>query len=209
MNVLERIHSAYVYKRRTFVLRDHLAELLPQDASVLDIGCGDGLISHLIMEKRPDVTIKGLDILRRSQTWIPVEWFDGEVIPYGNGTFEVAMFVDVLHHTMDPMILLHEAVRVARKAVVIKDHTCNGSFDNFTLRLMDQVGNSRHGVALSYNYWSQQRWFDAVDTLDLRIATWKKDLGLYPRPASWLFDRSLHFISRLESNKSNMLDDKH
>jgi len=28
------------------------------------------------------------------------------------------MFVDVLHHTHDPMILLREAVRVARKAIV-------------------------------------------------------------------------------------------
>jgi len=198
VNLLEQLHRAYVYNRRASVLRDHLAELLPQNASVLDVGCGDGLLSYLIMQKRPDVKIKGVDILGRSQTQIPVEQFDGEVIPYGDGTFEVTMLVDVLHHTIDPMVLLHEAVRVARKAVVIKDHTCNGLFDKLTLRLMDQVGNARHGVALPYNYWSQQRWFEAVDTLGLKIATWKKDLRLYPRPARWLFDRSLHFISRLD-----------
>jgi hypothetical protein len=150
------------------------------------------------MQKRPDVKIKGVDILGRTQTQIPVEWFDGEVIPYGDGSFEVTMFVDVLHHTLDPMILLHEAVRVARKAVIIKDHTCDGLLDDLTLRLMDQVGNARHGVALPYNYWSEQRWLKAVDTLGLKITTWKKDLGLYPRPARWLFDRSLHFVSRLE-----------
>jgi SAM-dependent methyltransferase len=198
VNLLEHIHRAYVHSRRASVLRDHLAELLPQNASVLDVGCGDGLLSYLIIQKRSDVDIKGVDILRRSQTRIPVEWFDGKVIPYDDGTFDVTMFVDVLHHTIDPMILLHEAVRVARKAVVIKDHTCNGSFDNLTLRLMDQVGNARHGVALPYNYWSEQRWLEAVDTLGLRITTWKKNLGLYPRPARWLFDRSLHFISRFD-----------
>jgi len=27
---------------------------------------------------------------------------------------------------------------------------------------------------------------------------WKNSLHLYPWPASWLFDRSLHFVSRLE-----------
>lgn len=198
MNLLEHIHRAYVHGRRASVLRDHLAEVLPKNATVLDVGCGDGVLAYLIMQKRPDVKIKGVDILGRTQTQIPVEWFDGEVIPYGDGSFEVTMFVDVLHHTLDPMILLHEAVRVARKAVIIKDHTCDGLLDDLTLRLMDQVGNARHGVALPYNYWSQQKWFEAVDTLGLRITTWKKDLGLYPRPARWLFDRSLHFVSRLE-----------
>jgi ubiquinone/menaquinone biosynthesis C-methylase UbiE len=198
VNLLEHIHRAYVHGRRASVLRDHLAEVLPKNATVLDVGCGDGVLAYLIMQKRPDVKIKGVDILGRTQTQIPVEWFDGEVIPYGDGSFEVTMFVDVLHHTLDPMILLHEAVRVARKAVIIKDHTCDGLLDDLTLRLMDQVGNARHGVALPYNYWSQQKWFEAVDTLGLRITTWKKDLGLYPRPARWLFDRSLHFVSRLE-----------
>jgi SAM-dependent methyltransferase len=200
MNLLEQVHTSYVHRRRASVLRDHLTELLPKNATVLDVGCGDGLISDLIMQKRPDVKIRGVDTLRRSQTQIPVECFDGEVIPYGDGSFEVTMFVDVLHHTMDPMILLQEAVRVARKAVIIKDHICDGLLDDLTLRLMDQVGNARHGVTIPYNYWSQQKWFEAVDTLGLRITTWKKDLGLYPFPACWVFDRSLHFISRLDSS---------
>jgi SAM-dependent methyltransferase len=200
VNLLEQLHSAYVHNRRVSVLTDYLTELIPPNASVLDIGCGDGLLSYLIMQKRPDVKIRGVDIVGRSQTQIPVEQFDGKVIPYGDGSFEVTMLVDVLHHTIDPMVLLQEAVRVARNAVVIKDHTCNGSFDNLTLRLMDHVGNARHGVALPYNYWSQQRWFEAVETLGLKMATWKRDLRLYPRPARWLFDRSLHFISRLDLN---------
>lgn len=202
MNLIEQFHTAYVHNRRASVLSDHLAELLPENASVLDVGSGDGLLSYLIMQRRPDLKIKGVDILGRSQTHIPVERFDGSVIPYGTGTFEVIMLVDVLHHTTDPMILLREAVRVARKAVVIKDHRCDGLFDKVTLRLMDQVGNARHGVALPYNYWSQPRWFEAVDAIGLKILTWKTNLGLYPRPARWLFDRSLHFIARLDIDQA-------
>ena len=198
LNLFEHLHGACVLNRRASVLRDHLAELLPQHATVLDVGCGDGLLSYLIMQKRPDVKIKGVDVLGRSHTQIPVECFDGKVIPYRDGSFDVTMFVDVLHHTIDPMVLLHEAVRVARKGVIIKDHVCNGLLDDLTLRLMDHIGNARYGVALPYNYWSRQRWFEAVDKLGLRLTTWKQDLGLYPRPAHWLFDRSLHFISRLE-----------
>lgn len=203
MNLLEHVHQHYVHNRRTSVLRDHLIEVLPRDASVLDIGCGDGLLAELILQDRPDLEIEGLDVLLRPDCRIPVKQFDGCVIPYRDDMFDVAMFVDVLHHTVDPMVLLTEAVRIARKAIVIKDHICNGPLDAFTLRLMDHVGNFRHGVALPYNYWSGKKWFAAVEFLGLRVAAWKKDLRLYPYPAHWFFDRSLHFISRLELNHSS------
>jgi len=198
VSLIESIHGGYVHNRRVRVLSDHLAELIPQDARVLDVGCGDGLLAHLIMQKIPSVEIKGIDVLVRSQAHIPVDEFDGQVIPHADASFDVVMFVDVLHHTEDPMILLREAVRVASKAIAIKDHTCNGLFAGSTLRFMDQIGNARYGVALPYNYWSQQRWFEAFHTLDLTIAAWKKDLGLYPRPANWIFGRSLHFIALLD-----------
>jgi hypothetical protein len=42
------------------------------------------------------------------------------------------------------------------------------------------------------------KWLKAFETLKLAIGVWQKDLGLYPRPASWLFERSLHFMARLD-----------
>jgi hypothetical protein len=108
------------------------------------------------------------------------------------------MFIDVLHHTPDPMILLREALRVARHALVIKDHTLDGLLASPTLRLMDRVGNTRHGVALPHNYWPKHHWLEAFDSLGLRIGAWTTNLRLYPWPASLVFDRSLHFVARLE-----------
>jgi SAM-dependent methyltransferase len=201
MSLLERVHGGYVRARRSLVLSDHLAELIPRNARLLDVGCGDGLLACMIIRKRPDIALRGIDVLIRAQNYIPVTAFDGRVIPYADASFDVVMFVDVLHHTADPMILLREAVRVARKALVIKDHTRNGFLAGPTLRLMDRFGNARHGVALPYNYWSQEEWFKAWETLDLTIGVWKKTLGLYPRPAGWLFERSLHFIARLDLNE--------
>jgi len=198
MRLIERIHGGYVHNRRARVLRDHLVELIPQAARVLDVGCGDGLLAHLVMQKRPDIKVKGVDALVRCHTHIPVDQFDGKIIPSGDASFDVAMFVDVLHHTEDPIILLREAMRVARTAIVIKDHTCNGLFAGPTLRFMDLVGNARHGVAIPYNYWCRQQWFEAFNMLDLTIGVWKKKLGLYPPPANWIFGRSLHFIARLD-----------
>jgi hypothetical protein len=39
------------------------------------------------------------------------------------GPTPVVIFADVLHQAEAPMILLREAVRVRRKALIIKDHT--------------------------------------------------------------------------------------
>lgn len=198
MSLTERFHGGYIHPRRVRVLSYHLGDLLPSDARVLDVGCGDGLLARRLMQERPDLDLRGLDVIVRGQTHIPVETFDGQAIPYGDATFDAVMFIDVLHHAQEPMRLLHEAVRTTRKAIVIKDHTLNGCLAGPTLRFLDWVGNARHGVALPYNYWPEKRWFEAFAACNLTIRVWISALHLYPRPANWLFDRSLHFIARLD-----------
>jgi SAM-dependent methyltransferase len=204
MKVLDDIHGRFTYRRRVHKLCDHLVEMLPPQASVLDVGCGDGELAHLIMEQQPNIQIKGVDVLVREQTQIPVAPFDGQRIPYPDASFDVVMFSDVLHHTDDPLILLREAMRVARSSVVLKDHTCDGPFADLTLRFMDYVGNARHGVALPFNYWPKEKWLSAFDSLGVVIGAWKKDLRLYPRWADPVFGRSLHFVARLDRGQNHL-----
>ena len=196
---MERLHGHYVHSRRVRVLCDHLSQLIPSNGRVLDVGCGDGLLASLILERRRDTEISGIDVLVREKTKIPVTGFNGSTIPFPDKSFDVVMFVDVLHHTDDPKLLLSEAKRVAAKAILIKDHRLNGFLARPTLRIMDWVSNAPHGVVLPYNYWSHQRWQEAFSSLNLSVGFWKQDLQLYPNPANLLFGRSLHFISRLET----------
>lgn len=198
MNLLERIHGGSIQVRRTQVLSQHLSDLIPPHVRVLDIGCGDGLLAYQISKKRVDVHIMGLDVLIRSQHYIPVTQFNGYTIPHNDASFDVVMFVDVLHHTENPMILLHEAVRVASRMILIKDHIVDAAFAAPTLRLMDRIGNARYRISLPYNYWSRRRWFEAFQQLGLDVAVWKKDLRLYPVLLDLVFGRSLHFIARLD-----------
>jgi SAM-dependent methyltransferase len=197
MTLLDQVHRGYVHGRRVRVLLSHLAPLLPTDGRVLDVGAGDGHVARALMDARPDVEMEGIDPLVRPDTLIPVREFDGTTIPYPDGSFDAVLFVDVLHHATDQMALLREARRVAREAVIIKDHRCDGFLAGPTLRFMDAVGNRRHGVALPYTYWSSGQWQRAFDEVGLEPDVEIRRLHLYPFPASLLFDRGLHFVARL------------
>ncbi len=197
MKLINSFHEKLIFQRRVKKLAHHLGSQLPNKCSLLDIGCGDGLIDHLISQIKPGLKIEGIDVLIRPETFIPVKAFDGKSIPYADNSFDVVMFVDVLHHTDDPFALLQEAQRVARQAVLIKDHLKHGIFSASTLRFMDWIGNAHHGVTLPYNYWMTEQWQQAFKSLALHITYWETNLHLYPFPASLLFDRSLHFVAYL------------
>lgn len=197
MKVVDRVHAGQVFARRIRILAGHFAELAPAGARVLDVGCGDGQLDRLLLASRPDLRLEGIDVLVRPETAIPVRPFDGRTIPCADKSVDAVMFVDVLHHTEDPAILLREAARVARHAVLIKDHRLDGALAGPTLRFMDRVGNAKHGVVLPYNYWPERRWRAAFDEIGLAVERWIERPGLYPWPASLVFERSLHFIARL------------
>jgi SAM-dependent methyltransferase len=191
------LHRVVVRDRRVRVLTRHLAPLLPPRASVLDIGCGDGAIALALAEARPDVRVTGADVLVRPGARIDVVHFDGVRVPVPDRSFDVALLVDVLHHTRAPETLLREALRVTRAGLLVKDHVEKGLLAGPTLRLMDWVGNRYEGVGLTYNYWQQERWAEAWREVGLTVTTEITRLDLNAPPLSWVFDRSLHFIVRL------------
>jgi SAM-dependent methyltransferase len=195
--LLDRFHGGMVHQRRVRVLSRYLAELAPQHARVLDVGCGDGRVGALIQEQRPDLEVTGLDIAARRDAYIPVTEFDGKSIPLEDGSADVVMLVDVLHHADDPMALLREAKRVSSRGLILKDVTTVGPLDDATLRFMDWVGNARHGVPLPYNFWSQAQWRQAFADLGIAVAAVERRLGIYPRPWGVAFERRMHFIVRL------------
>jgi len=196
------LHGRLVHSRRVQVLCKHLVEMIPPGTTILDVGCGDGLIDSLLLDQRPDLQISGIDVLARPAARIPVCKFDGMTIPHPGKSFDLVMFLDVLHHTEDPMILLREARRVARSSIVIKDHLRCGFAASAVLRFMDWVGNAPHNVVLTYNYWPEARWRQAFAQLDAQLTEYRDRLGLYPAPASWVFERSLHFLARLDLRSS-------
>jgi SAM-dependent methyltransferase len=199
--MLNALHHRAVHNRRVRILSHHLSQIIPGGGRVLDVGCGDGLISRAIMDERPDLEIEGVDVMLRPITRIPATKFDGSVLPFGDNSFDYVTMVDVLHHTTDPVTMLAESCRVARKGVVIKDHLREGFGAGAMLRVMDWVGNRGHDVVLPYNYLSRSEWDAAFRRARLTVVEWRDKLSLYPRPARYLFDRHLHYVALLAPDR--------
>jgi len=196
-------HGTLVHNRRVRMLANAIAPLIEPQWTVLDVGCGDGRLANLIRQRIDRVQIQGYDLLVRDGAAIPVRPFDGRRIPQEDKSVDAVLMVDVLHHTEDPMVLLREAARVARTAVILKDHRLERPLAAATLRFMDWIGNRPHGVVLPYNYWSQRQWREAWKALGLGVEHFQTRIGLYPLPARWLFEPGLHFLARLRPGPVN------
>lgn len=195
---IDHLHGRAIAPRRARVLAGHVVRLLPAGGrTILDVGCGDGAVGHCILAERPSLSIIGLEVRPRPATSIAVRRFDGVRLPYADRSHDVVLLIDVLHQTTEAAALLRDAVRVAARAVIVKDHLLAGLLAGPVLRGMDRVGNRRHGVPLPYAYWTRDRWRDVLAGLGVEIEEWAETLGLYRRPLGLLCDRSLHFIARL------------
>ncbi|MBX3166907.1 MAG: methyltransferase domain-containing protein [Candidatus Eremiobacteraeota bacterium] len=194
-----RIHQVLVQNRRRERLAECLGHTLGSEAlQLLDVGCGSGEVAECLQRRLPLAEVRGVDVLVRPHTRIPVEAFDGKKLPFPDDSFDYCLLVDVLHHTERPQELLRECLRVARRGIVVKDHLCDSRWDRARLRLMDFVGNWGHGVVLPYNYLSREQWRRLGADLRFSAVHWQEQLRLYPAPFAGLFDSGLHFVACFE-----------
>lgn len=191
------LHRRFALKRRILVLSREIAALLPENCTVLDVGCGSGEIAREVVAQKQNILLDGIDLIARPDCAIPVRAFDGISFPVADRSYDFVTIVDVLHHTPDPMVLLREARRVARIGVIIKDHNCNSQIRRVIMSISDTLGNWQYGVPLLFNFWPTVRWREAWRELGLIQETYTTDFGLYPPIRGCVFAKDMDFISRL------------
>lgn len=119
----------------------NLSKILPHlnGNKVLDVGLGAGTVSCLLMKKGFDVT--GLDVCDLSiYEDLKPTIYDGVLMPYSDYEFDVSLLISVLHHCDDPMKVISEAKRVAKRAIIIDD-TFTNQLEKAVVSVNDMITN--------------------------------------------------------------------
>ena len=91
--------------------------------SILDIGCGDGLILEQL--KRKGIVVKGIDISSKANNLCRKRGLDCDQVDIANtlsfkdNSYDEVILIDVLEHLFQPHEILIEAHRVCRKNLYI------------------------------------------------------------------------------------------
>lgn len=94
-----------------------LGDHINRGDTVLDVGCETGHLCKYLAEMH-GATASGIDV--HDATTIPIDFsvFDGRSIPFEDNAFDHVVLSFVLHHANDPMALIKECRRVARRSII-------------------------------------------------------------------------------------------
>jgi 2-polyprenyl-3-methyl-5-hydroxy-6-metoxy-1,4-benzoquinol methylase len=107
-----------------------LAELFAQAApeSVLDVGCGEGVLTHQWAEQLGSRRIVGIDLdddklkaewATRQRPNLEYRTIPAEHMPFEDGEFDLASAIEVLEHVPDPEHTVAEMARVAKRHLLV------------------------------------------------------------------------------------------
>jgi 2-polyprenyl-3-methyl-5-hydroxy-6-metoxy-1,4-benzoquinol methylase len=125
-NLADKYGSANpVARRLTAGFLAALDELLGEAApgSLLDVGCGEGVVTERFAEQLGDGRVVGADVggdeLRgaweqHARANVEYRTASADALPFADGEFEAAAAIELLEHVPDPRAALREMARVAR-----------------------------------------------------------------------------------------------
>lgn len=88
--------------------------------SHVEIGSGPGSVLDVMRSK--NYNIDGLDVEDHSyREDLRPHLYDGHTMPFCKHAYDTALLPTILHHTHDPEHVIAEAMRVARRIIIIED----------------------------------------------------------------------------------------
>ena len=155
-----------IQRTRCRSMLEHIGDLLPPTGRILDVGAGTCNAAELLRKAGREVT--PLDVADISYVHgITTDLYDGRHMPYQDDAFDVALVLTVLHHAIDPVQVLRECRRVARRIIVMEDVYRN-RVHKYATWWWDSLMNLEF-AGHPHNNRSDAGWLDAFDDVGLKL----------------------------------------
>lgn len=152
-----------------------IARHLEAGQTMLDLGAGTGFMARWLARRtgvRP--TLSDLvDYHNRDEGMPFIHQNDPNYVPVEDSSFDVVLLMFVFHHIPryeDQERLLDEAVRVARRRVIIAEDTPGSRSERLVNAAWDWLLNIRHGVPTPFTFRSVPDWTELFKARDLSMA---------------------------------------
>ncbi len=100
---------------------------------------GSGTTTCLL--KRRGMDVQGVDVVNLSMYEdLAPKLYNGTKLPYKDKAFDQAIIIHALHHCSEPLTVLAEAMRVAKRVIFIED-TYRNKFEKMLVSSCDALGN--------------------------------------------------------------------
>lgn len=193
---------APVYRSRLAGLVDAITPELRAADRVLDAGCGSGQLGRALMDALPGLVVAGLERAVRDGAAIEVTAYDGVTFPFEDDAFDVVVVADVVHHDPEPLRVLSECRRVAKRLVILKDHKVDGPALTLPYRricLMDWAANLPYGIPCLYDYPTRKGWHQRFAEVGCKVQNEHLRMQLYPPPYRWFFTPRLQYLAVIDA----------
>jgi SAM-dependent methyltransferase len=96
--------------------------------SVLDVGCGEGVLTYRFAERLGEKPVIGIDLAdpkleaewrRRRRENLQFRTFDGGTLPFPDDSLDLTAAIEVLEHVAEPERMVAEMARVAARHLLV------------------------------------------------------------------------------------------
>jgi SAM-dependent methyltransferase len=117
-------------------LAPHITGALEGCSSLLDLGCGDMILTEYL-HANTGLTLTAVDTIDSNLSRLPVIIYDGDRLPFGDRSFDATMVAYVLHHCSDIRAVLSEIRRVSARKIIIMEEVYENGIAEKKLHLHD------------------------------------------------------------------------
>ena len=147
---------------------------VPVGSTVLDVGACHGMLAEYLRDHR-EARASGIDVVPMSCSRVPVAAYDGETIPAGDGSVDVALTVYTLHHCRRLGKILGELRRVTKGRLIVVEDSYETLFEKALAQALHLTMRIILGMPWEpRGFGSERQWRSRLEQAGFRVLECRK-----------------------------------